>query len=63
MEDLDVNLLIQTYNEKVGKLMAELIVKESMIKQLERKVHALTAALKPHQVENALNPLNDDNDL
>jgi len=54
MEDLDVELLISMYNDRVGKLMAELIVKETVIKQLERKVHALTASLKPHQVENAL---------
>lgn len=63
MEDLDVNLLIETYNNRLSKLLADLIVKETVIKQLERKAHALTAALKPHQVENVLNPKNSEDDL
>lgn len=54
MEDLDIELLISIYNDRIGKLNAELILKETIIKQLERKVHALTASLKPHQVDNAL---------
>lgn len=50
MEDLDVQLLITTYNEKLGKLVSELVVKEAVIKQLERKVQALMASSKPHKL-------------
>lgn len=49
MEDLDVQILVSTYNEKIGKLMSELVVKEAVIKQLERKVQALMASSKPHK--------------
>lgn len=50
MEELDVQILISCYNEKIGKIMNELVVKEAVIKQLERKVQALIAASKPHKL-------------
>jgi hypothetical protein len=50
MEELDIQLLISCYNDKMGKLINELVVKEAVIKQLERKVQALMAASKPHKL-------------
>ena len=50
MEDLDIQILVATYNEKIGKLISELVIKEAVIKQLERKVQALMASSKPHKV-------------
>lgn len=55
MEDLDVNILIQTFNEKVASLTTELIVKEATIKQLNTKIQILSAAAYPAKVEKVKN--------
>ena len=39
--NLDVNLIIQTFQEKVSQLMTELVVKEATIKQLSLQVQQL----------------------
>lgn len=61
MNDLDINILVQTFNEKIASLMTELIVKEASIKQLTAKNKSLDAAvlelsLKNESLVNSLNP-------
>jgi hypothetical protein len=55
MDELDVNVLIQTFNEKLAQLTTELIVKEATIKQLNTKIQILSAAAYPAKVEKAKN--------
>jgi hypothetical protein len=47
VNDLDINLLIQTFNEKIALLMTELVVKETTIKQLNNQLKTITASLAP----------------
>lgn len=47
MDDLDVNILIQTFTEKLSQLMTDLIVKEATIKQLNIKIANLVASMQP----------------
>jgi hypothetical protein len=39
--NLDVNLIIQTFQEKVSQLITELVVKEATIKQLSLQIQQL----------------------
>jgi hypothetical protein len=39
--NLDVNLIIQTFQEKVSQLITELVVKETTIKQLSLQIEQL----------------------
>ena len=39
--NLDVNLIIQTFQEKVTQLMTELVVKEATVKQLSLQIQQL----------------------
>jgi hypothetical protein len=41
--NLDVNLIIQTFQEKVSQLVTELVVKEATIKQLSLQIQQLQA--------------------
>jgi hypothetical protein len=41
--NLDVNLIIQTFQEKVSQLITELVVKEATIKQLSLQIQQLQA--------------------
>ena len=41
MEDIDVNILIQVFNEKISSLMTDIIVKDTTIRQLTMKIEAL----------------------
>lgn len=45
-EDIDINLLIQTYSQKITFLTNELVVKETMIKQLSSKLEQLENKLQ-----------------
>lgn len=42
--NLDVNLIIQTFQEKVSQLITELVVKEATIKQLSLQIQQLQAS-------------------
>jgi hypothetical protein len=45
--NLDVNLIIQTFQEKVSQLITELVVKEATVKQLSLQIQQLqTASVK-----------------
>lgn len=46
MKDLDVNTLIQAFNEKIAQLTTEVIVKEATIKQLNIEVQTLLKAIQ-----------------
>lgn len=40
--DLDVNVMVATFNEKIAALTTELVVKETIIKQLSAKIEAMS---------------------
>lgn len=46
MDNLDVNIIIQVFNEKVNALVSDLVVKEAMIRQLTMQLEELTADKK-----------------
>lgn len=39
INDIDVNLLIQTFTEKITQLSNELVIKETIIKQLTSQIN------------------------
>ena len=45
--DLDINILVQTFNEKISQMMTEIIVKEATIKQLNIQIQQLNENIKP----------------
>ncbi|MDA0345009.1 MAG: hypothetical protein O3C54_03520 [Proteobacteria bacterium] len=48
-DDLDVNILVQTFNEKISQLMTEVIVKDATIKQLNAKIKNLSLAAESNK--------------
>jgi hypothetical protein len=44
--DLDINILVQTFNERMAQMMTEIVIKEATIKQLNAKIEQLTAQQK-----------------
>lgn len=53
MNELDVNILIQTLNEKLSTVITELIVKEATIKQLNSEINNLLQKIKePKNIKN-----------
>lgn len=46
MNDLDVNILIQTFNEKLASLTTELVVKEVTIKQLNLEIKKMMDVIR-----------------
>lgn len=46
-QDIDVNILVQTFGEKISALMNEIVVKETLIKQLNSKIESLTPIVDP----------------
>jgi len=44
--DLDINILVQTFNERMAQMMTEIVIKESTIKQLSAQIEQLTAQQK-----------------
>jgi cell division protein FtsB len=51
-EDIDINLLIQSYSQKITLLTNEVVVKETMIKQLASRVESLEEEIKNLSKEN-----------
>ena len=45
MKDLDVNVLVQTFSEKIAQLTTELVVKEATVKQLNMEIERLVSAI------------------
>jgi len=54
MDDLDINILVQTFSEKIGQLTTDLVIKEATIKQLNIKVANLIAAMQPGKTEKTI---------
>lgn len=46
MNNLDVETLVQVYNEKLYAMMTELVVKETTIRQLNKDVEKLMAVIR-----------------
>ena len=44
--DLDINILVQTFNERMAQMMTEIVIKEATIKQLTLQIEQLTAQQK-----------------
>lgn len=61
MDDLDINILVQTFSEKIGQLTTDLVVKEATIKQLNIKVANLIAAMQPVKTEKIIKQTKTDN--
>lgn len=51
INDIDVNLLIQTFTEKIAQLTNELVVKETIIKQLTTQLNQ-HLIIKPKEDKN-----------
>ena len=51
MDDLDVNILVQTFTEKISQLMTDIVVKEATIKQLNIKIANMVASMQPVKTE------------
>lgn len=49
--DLDINTLVQIYNEKILQLTTDNVVKETRIRQMAAQIEALTASLVPEPQE------------
>lgn len=52
MEDLEIDLLIQSYNTRLTSVMAELVLKDAVIKGLEKKIANLTTDSKAKSKNN-----------
>ena len=61
MDDLDINILVQTFSEKIGQLATDLVVKEATIKQLNIKISDLIAAMQPGKTEKLIKQTKIDN--
>ena len=44
--DLDINILVQTFNERMAQMMTEIVIKEATIKQLTAQIEQLTVQEK-----------------
>ena len=65
MSEINVELLVQTFNEKIASLTSELIVKETMIKQLNLEMQNLVDAVRSSRLVDVVDEaedLDDDSD-
>lgn len=51
--NLDVNILIQTFSEKVNQLSNDLVVKDAVIAQLTKQLESYSQHMAQHEVEAA----------
>lgn len=64
MDNLDINVLVQTFNEKIAQLTTESVVKDATIKQLLMKVEELSAlATAPKQQNKEAKTINKDDEF
>ena len=61
MDDLDINILVQTFSEKISQLTTDLVVKEATIKQLNIKIANLIATMQPSKTEKPIKQVKTDN--
>jgi hypothetical protein len=60
MEDIDVNILIQVFNEKISSLMTDIIVKDTTIRQLSIQLESLKNSLNSEGVATSKKEENKD---
>lgn len=63
MNDIDVNILVQAFNERLAALTTEVVVKEATIKQLKMEMEKMMEVIRsPKQNKKEDNKLkaNDD---
>ena len=46
MEELDAQLVVQAYNERMYNLMTELVLKDAAIKQLKKEMQTLMDVIR-----------------
>ena len=46
MNDLDVNILVQTFNERLASLITEVVIKEATIKQLKGEMEKMMEVVR-----------------
>jgi len=46
VNDLDVNILIQTFNERLAALTTEVVIKEATIKQLKAEMEKMMEVIR-----------------
>lgn len=51
--NLDVNILIQTFSDKVNQLSNDLVVKDAVITQLTKQLEAYNQHMAQHEAEAA----------
>jgi hypothetical protein len=44
--DIDINILVQTFNEKMSQMMTEIVIKEATIKQLTAQIEKMSTQQK-----------------
>lgn len=44
--DIDINILVQTFNEKMAQMMTEIVIKEATIKQLTAQIEKMSTQQK-----------------
>ena len=60
MDNLDINVLVQTFNEKIAQLTTESVIKDATIKQLLLKVDELSALATTNKQEDKNKVQKDD---
>jgi len=56
MNDLDVNILIQTFNERLTALTTEVVIKEATIKQLKAEMEKMMEVIRtPKTIKKEIN--------
>jgi hypothetical protein len=46
MNDLDVNILVQSFNERLASLITEVVIKEATIKQLKGEMEKMMEVVR-----------------
>ena len=62
MNDLDVNILVQTFNERLAALTTEVVIKEATIKQLKIEIEKMMEVIRtPKTNKKEINKEQNDN--
>ena len=62
MNDLDINILVQTFNERLAALTTEVVLKEATIKQLKIEIEKMMEVIRtPKTNKKEINKEQNDN--
>ena len=62
MNDLDINILVQTFNERLTALTTEVVIKEATIKQLKIEIEKMMEVIRtPKTNKKEINKEQNDN--